>query len=417
LSVGGGAASDEIADPVLAEVDSIRLAVDAVKECEGAPTPPQAARVRSAHSWVTRCIEQHFQDADGRQLTEPQLQGLLSLLEEVNAVKDRMPEPATDSQTATSSGSAGRDAPPPPPPPPSGAMPTKQEQEEYDLIFARYLQERENEQAAQHQSDDADAALAMRLSMEDAFGAGSPQQVQAICFQCGTANALGTAPSAGQQLFRCYNCGMTQHVPGRPSSMPHHQPARPMPAPVVHAPPPRVMCVDGATPELLISTGAPGAAATPVATASDAKAASSSPEGDSIGEALLGAPVTKSTKAWKKASWTTGLSGSRQAAAGEGSRSQYMDLGDEGSSSLLGGGEGEKSGDRSGAGAASGFLDSWRGRSSPLAECEQSLLERVQVDDEWELIRTPDQAPYWHNLLTRVTQWQPPSVVVNSSQR
>lgn len=436
----GGAACDDIADPVLAEVASISLILAAVLG-QDEPTPSQAARVRSAHAWVTRQIERHFQDEG--QLTEMQLQSLLSLLEEVNAVNDRLPAP-TISQPAASSEPAsrtagGRDAPPPPPPPPSGAMPTREEQEEYDLILARYLQDRENEQA-QPQSVDDDAALAMRLSMEDAFGGaaygaahhghgaaqhghGHAQQAQVLCARCGTANGLGA--SAGPQLFQCYTCGMTQRSPGRPQPVAHQQPTRPIPSstlPTRHAPPPRVICVDGATPELLISTGAPGAAATPIAAtpASDQKGAAGGIEGESIGEALLGAPVSKNTKAWKKASWTTGLSGSKRAAtAGDGSRSQYMDLGDEGASSLLGGGEG--SSERSGAGAASGaasFLDSWRGaRSPPAAENEESLLERVQVDDEWELIRTPDQAPYWHNLVTRVTQWKPPSVVATSKRR
>jgi hypothetical protein len=42
---------------------------------------------------------------------------------------------------------------------------------------------------------------------------------------------------------------------------------------------------------------------------------------------------------------------------------------------------------------------------------KQSLLERVRVDDDWELIRKPGDQPYWHNHSTGRSQWEPPDVV------
>mmetsp|Transcript_19093 Transcript_19093/g.28212 ORF Transcript_19093/g.28212 Transcript_19093/m.28212 type:complete len:91 (+) Transcript_19093:2-274(+) len=45
-------------------------------------------------------------------------------------------------------------------------------------------------------------------------------------------------------------------------------------------------------------------------------------------------------------------------------------------------------------------------------ELGESLLDRVAVNDEWELIRPPDGGrPYWYNSETQVSQWEPPEVV------
>jgi len=66
---------------------------------------------------------------------------------------------------------------------------------------------------------------------------------------------------------------------------------------------------------------------------------------------------------------------------------------------------GEPRGNRS-----SGGLLSWK-RKSKKDEVRESLLSRVRVDDEWELVRPPADRPYWYNSSTGISQWEPPSVI------
>merc|ERR1712078_465858 len=99
----------------------------------------------------------------------------------------------------------GSDAPLPPPP--TEELPCKEEQERYDEILARYLQEREN--AAFAVNEEEDAALALRLSLEEEdaaamyAGARSAQPSMVCCAQCNAVNQLDPN-GGGSGLFICY---------------------------------------------------------------------------------------------------------------------------------------------------------------------------------------------------------------------
>merc|ERR1719247_3394013 len=122
------------------------------------------------------------------------------------------------------------------------AEPSKEEQERYDEILARYLQERENASVA---NEEEDAALALRLSLEeeaaaspwqhnrergDAYGPSATQASMIRCSQCNAVNQLDPT-GGGSGLFICYACGLTQAVPGRQPAAP----SRPTPVRPSHA--------------------------------------------------------------------------------------------------------------------------------------------------------------------------------------
>jgi len=131
----------------------------------------------------------------------------------------------------------------------------------------------------------------------------------------------------------------------------------------------------------------------------------------SNGEALLGTPLTgKASKSWSSSMghWlpSTG-SGSTVKLLGDGTPDgEYAMMGgDEAGTSLMGGAPAAGSSRKSG----SSYLP-WKSgkRSDRDADVNESLLERVQVDGDWELIRPSEGRPYWHNSATQVSQWEPP---------
>jgi hypothetical protein len=316
------------------------------------------------------------------------------------------------------------------PPPPMEAEPTKEEQERYDEILARYLQERENASVA---NEEEDAALALRLSLEEEAAASpwrdahSPSATQASMIRCSQCNAVNQLdPSGGGSgLFICYACGLTQSVPAQHSAAPQRAMRSPggqqEVRPTRHAPPPRVMTAAGDC-ELFIGGGKAPPAETPSTggyvpptVANAAPSAVQSFEGMGS-QTLLGAPP-KSSKAWKMSmpSFPTGSSTSSSSAPvknlGDGvSASEYMSMDNDEGASLFGGGPpGNKS---SASSLLRGLIPS---RKKKDDEQRESLMARVQVDKEWELIRPADQRPYYYNSTTQASQWQPPDIVSSTT--
>eukprot|EP00747_Dinoflagellata_sp_TGD_P212015 gnl/TRDRNA2_/TRDRNA2_85159_c0_seq1.p1 gnl/TRDRNA2_/TRDRNA2_85159_c0~~gnl/TRDRNA2_/TRDRNA2_85159_c0_seq1.p1 ORF type:complete len:693 (-),score=150.02 gnl/TRDRNA2_/TRDRNA2_85159_c0_seq1:123-2201(-) len=394
----------------------------------------------------------------------------LSLLEEINECLDseaapaRMveapAEPAGEESTAQAStadlldlGEASRreeaEEPSPTrspstpvPPPPSEAPPADRDlqQEMYDAMLARYLQERENEGFLQ--SEDADAALALRLSLEqfadDAHVQAPPTPMRrraaapatfqgpmlVACAQCATVNQLNVT-AGGSGLFVCYGCNLTQRVP---STRPRARAEAPVPEalrPARHAPPSRVGKSDAA-PELLINAGGGQTATGSSSNAAPARPARPTPmvgiEGGSgpSSEALLGAPVEWSAKKWKQALSSLVPTGSGQArpgrSLGDGGAPEgdYVELGEEGAPLCS---DGYPAARRTGGGGSSlwrglrGGTTTSEGLQESLLSTEEPLIERVRVGDDWELIRPAEDRPYWHNSTTGTSQWSPPSVI------
>lgn len=439
------------------EVEATRDMCRELREMRGDPAADSRRlaelhlRACAARDEATRQVQQQMESA---QLEESQLEAIMLLLDDLNEVLPDEDErqgagseaptvapqaaPQADLLGLGDEGTAGEaeegaaDSAAPLPPPPEEAPPDREQQELYDLILARYLQERENE--AFQVNEEEDAALALRLSLEEAENGNIhhayAQPAMISCAQCGAVNQLNAPSAGGSELFVCYACGLTQGVPALPSRARRSQPqARPMPAraapevrPTRHAPPPRVICAGG-TSELLIG-GAGGANSSaeppnsggyvPPALSATASGKAQSFEGGMGKEALLGAPP-KSSKAWKLSvpSWasTGGSSSAAVKTLGEGApESEYMAMGDGEEGAALCGGGAPPSKSSASAGLVSGFLP-WRSGKKKDDENRSPLLERVQVDEEWELIRPQDQRPYWHNSVTQASQWQPPDVV------
>lgn len=362
------------------------------------------------------------------ELEEADLEGLLEVLGLLNDALDSAQNgpPASADSGVGSSGAV--------PPPPSEAPPDREQQEQYDLILARYLQERENELFVDIEREDA--ALARRLAMEEEGGfqvqqgavamppagrdSGAPRMVR--CSQCGTMNQLR---GSGSGVMICYVCGFTQRLPAMGANSNLHARAQQLPQrPARHAPPPRV--INGAdAPELLIKTGGvedvdldvgasdSAAQAAPSGgssfKASGHKAGGHSEEFDSsFSEGLLGGgggsiAQGKTSKSWAKSmsSWAPNASAGSLKRLGDGvPDSEYTAMGEEIGS--LFGGPPKSTAKKSSLG--------WS-KSRKRSDVEQSLLERVKVDGEWELIRPPEERPYWYNSTTQVSQWEPPEVV------
>jgi len=314
------------------------------------------------------------------------------------------------------------------PPPPEEAPPDREQQEEYDLILARYLQERENEAFAVN--EDEDAALALRLSLEefggdaDAMATYGGNAAQPSMISCGQCRAVNQLERGGSGLFICYACGVTQQTPGQPAQSSRPRPAAPVPT--RHAPPARVICAPGAS-ELIIGGGGAAPAETPstggyvppmLAGASGAPLAAQSFEGMG-NQALLGAPPKSSKAKFKMSmpSFSTGGGGSNSystvkdlgdGGAIMGGASEYTSMGDgdEGFSML--GGSAPPSKNTTSSGLVRGMMNWGKKKDADRGE-------RVQVNEEWELIQPSNQRPYYFNSQTQASQWQPPDVISSNT--
>lgn len=447
-----------------------------------------AERLRSARSQVLRLIEESPEEG----LSEAMFDALLKVFGVLNEVCDSLPAgpPRSAAGSAADTGAGAFRGPTAHgadgeilPPPPEEALPDREAQELYDLILARYLQERENAAAASSVANtDEDEALARRLAMEEeggfggggggfgrasggypgGFGGGGDLFAAADelvrCGQCGCENQLPLqGRSSAGRMFCCYGCGRTQGVPSRPGrpqlSAQEQLRARAMEVvPTRNAPPSRVMCAAGEGPELLIGGGGGGGEAKeeePEATGGSAgtvaavrKAAAYAQigsvhlsagllggEGVGGGEVLLGgAPSgkTKSMTSWAKsvgaaaaaAGAAMGAAGAAVGAAGGSSSSsaprrlgdgvpqcEYAAFGgDDAGASLMGDAALPRN-------APSKSMLSWGSKKKGGDDIEESLLERVRVSPQWELIRPAGGRPYWYDSETQVSQWQPPEMV------
>jgi len=384
-----------------------------------APDPAARVRLSFAQTWATGHVEAHMEDGH---LDEEILDALLALLEDLNSALanvavDSSAEPVALEQV---------------PPPPSEAPPDQKQQEMYDMILAQFLQERENE--AFLVDSRADAALALRLSLEEgneglAANAWRPSTPSfARCGRCGAMNQLQHQqgfghPVGGHSFFVCYCCGQTQAVP-RDSNVPLPA-ASTSSRPLRHAPQARVIQAEGAGPELLIRAGGSeavgfgsGSSHGVVASTSSAPAASqdSVPMAQPLSESLLGAAgsAKSSAKRWAESmrAWVPDVSSSSAAdkvkRLGDGTPDgEYTELGGEEAVAPLCGGP-----PREPAGGWGSLSWSKSGRS----EIEESLLDRVRVDGDWELIRPSGGGrPYWYNSSSQMSQWEPPEVVRKGS--
>lgn len=320
------------------------------------------------------------------------------------------------------------------PPPPSEAPPDREQQEQYDLILARYLQERENALFAA-ENEEADAELARRIAMEEEGGIGfapRPQPQAVRCMRCGSVNHLREYRPGIR--FSCFQCGLYQ---GTPEMMvTRSAPARrfhPAPRPTRQAPTAHVIPAAGEAPELLIggakgSQEVDGELKESRGRARTASASSAIPKGglaatadsdETFSTGLLGGSdgsgggLSGKAKPWAKWAPAGGGSGSSSRRLGDGVPSrEYANLGgDDSGTSLFDSGASlfgaPPAKDTKKTSLGSGLFS----RRKRKSEHEESLLDRVQVDQEWELIRPAAGRPYWYNSVTQVSQWNPPDVV------
>lgn len=407
-------------DTIPEEIATTRVLLD--QASESTLNPEARVRLSSAQAWATGHVEAHMEDGH---LDEEILDALLALLEDVNtalanAAVDRSAEPLAREHV---------------PPPPNEAPPDQKQQEMYDMMLAQFLQQRENESFLADSREDA--ALALRLSMEESNEglATDTRHTSSLarCGRCGAVNQLehqeGFGRPGGHAFFVCYSCRQTQAVP-RDGSV--RQRAAPRAAlssrPLRYAPPARVIQAAGAGPELLISAGGSEAAAfgggQSQGDVSSASAASCAPASSQdsmltmqpLGEALLGAAggAKSSAKRWAESmrSWVPDVSSSSASDSikrlGDGTpEGEYTELGgEEAGAPLCGGPPREPAG-------------GWGSLSWPKgghSEIEESLLDRVHVEGDWELIRPSGGGrPYWYNSSSQVSQWEPPEVVRKGS--
>jgi len=419
LAVPADAATD-IASSIDTIPEEIAATRALLEQASGSALDPAArARLSSAQAWATGHVETHMEDGH---LDEEILDALLALIEDLNSALaktsvDCAAEPLAVEQV---------------PPPPSEAPPEQKQQEMYDMMLAQFLQQRENESFLADSREDA--ALALRLSMEErnqglATDTRQPSTSSlARCGRCGSVNQLqrqqGFGRSGGPTFFVCYSCSQTQAVP-RESIVPQCAPLSS--GPLRHAPTARVIQAAGAGPELLISAGGSEAsfgggssqgAASSASAASYAPNASqdSMPTAQVLGESLLGAAsgAKSSAKRWAESmrSWVPDVSSSSAADSvkrlGDGTPDgEYTELGGEEAVAPLCGGPPREP------------VGGWGSLSLPKggrSEIEESLLDRVQVDGDWELIRPSGGGrPYWYNSSSHVSQWEPPEVVRRGS--
>eukprot|EP00931_Biecheleriopsis_adriatica_P011278 TRINITY_DN11235_c0_g1_i2.p1 TRINITY_DN11235_c0_g1~~TRINITY_DN11235_c0_g1_i2.p1 ORF type:complete len:676 (-),score=159.42 TRINITY_DN11235_c0_g1_i2:42-2069(-) len=368
-------------------------------------------RLRDAREHASALVESLAQAAEDGQPFDPEyLDRLLTLVEDVN---EGLMEAGCETEEPQEAAAV--------PPPPSVAPPTREEQERNDELLARYLQTKWEAEVAQ-EDEVANLRTIVRLS------GGNPDEFHFVaCRRCRSANQLRN-PRA---MFVCYRCGLAQPAQEDGANPPGGQGGAwgaQSQVPARHAPPARVIC-SGGTQELLIGGGggeagaslksevlshpaaAPGSKRVPQEMSSEPLFDSSS---SSAGNALLGGGHEKrAASSWQQWAKSMRSSAGSIKKLGDGlPRSEwYSELGEGGSaSSLLGGPPPSKS--RSGGSSASSFLSAWKGSRKGSAEGNEApLLERVQVDDEWELIRPTDGVPYWHNSVSQVSQWEPPAVV------
>mmetsp|Transcript_9386 Transcript_9386/g.22125 ORF Transcript_9386/g.22125 Transcript_9386/m.22125 type:complete len:461 (-) Transcript_9386:308-1690(-) len=264
------------------------------------------------------------------------------------------------------------------PPRPVAQPPSVQEQEMYDFMMARFLQAQELEQ---------DPRLAHLLAL-DMGAEGRPWT-----YRSPIAAPLGHQPLAP--------CGELR-VLGLPNRA---------------APPARVIQVSGETPELLIGDG--GVSEVPGSTSSASSAApqlQSKTQGhgsslaitgsESLSQGLLGNSASASKKSWARWAPSSTLSGPRRGCENGNNAQDYGQLEDDATPLVPGSAPG-------GTMPSRGLLP-WR-RQSKKGEQHEALLSRVQVDDEWELVRPPAERPYWYNSATGISQWEPPSFIMATS--
>eukprot|EP00927_Polykrikos_kofoidii_P049963 TRINITY_DN43934_c0_g1_i1.p1 TRINITY_DN43934_c0_g1~~TRINITY_DN43934_c0_g1_i1.p1 ORF type:complete len:737 (+),score=133.38 TRINITY_DN43934_c0_g1_i1:242-2452(+) len=335
------------------------------------------------------------------------------------------------------------------PPPPSDAPPTKEQQELYDLMLARYLQDRENESFAA--SIDADAALARRIAREEGHAAAfyqttAPSETLATarCRRCGEMNQFGSHLSAalgGIDRFRCFACHeLSEDVPSAFTQQ-RRVDANQALRGTRHAPPARVICPAGNS-ELVIgdriddieTSKASSSAVTSGLSAVASAAASAAARAGRGGSASSG-----SDTAFRSSANQAPLLSSSLPADGDLARNFTVQPKKDGytSSWTLSGTNGGSSVKSLGGGATrASDYEEMRDDAVPLCggppiekrqttrvkwpkwkskkkhdEGDQPLLDRVRVDEDWELIRQSDGRSYWHNSATQVSQWEPPDVV------
>ncbi|CAK0844469.1 unnamed protein product [Prorocentrum cordatum] len=302
LGVGDGAAAAGSPGPapgsgVPAQIEATRADLSAYLCADGGgASPALRGRLDRARPWA---IRRHVEGLLGHELPDEQLQSLVELLEDLNsALGPDGGEAAPQMASAAGDEGAAAGAEGAVPAPPSAAPPDREQQELYDAILARFLQEQEDRQLASFEEEDRQ--LALRLSMEEGAGEGGAPPRSAprgaghmvACRSCGAPNQLADHAGRGQDtlLFVCYSCGTMQsrRAHGRRPAALEALPAR-------HAPPPRVMTAGGGGKELLIGggvddgAGAAEAAGPSSAPAAGAGRAAASELPASFSEGLLGA--------------------------------------------------------------------------------------------------------------------------------
>eukprot|EP00930_Biecheleria_cincta_P059493 TRINITY_DN4520_c3_g1_i1.p1 TRINITY_DN4520_c3_g1~~TRINITY_DN4520_c3_g1_i1.p1 ORF type:complete len:710 (+),score=192.15 TRINITY_DN4520_c3_g1_i1:107-2236(+) len=380
------------------------------------------SRLRAAREHASLQVEQLAEEASaGLPADETRLCALLDLVEDISEglldMGEELELEATDSAV---------------PPPPSAAPPSREQQEKNDLLLAQYLQKK-------WEQEDQEEMESLRRAAFGGYGHAAAERLLVPCRRCRATNQL----RPGGTHWLCFQCGLQQEAPRTSSSSSSSSSSSfPPAAEVRHAPPPRVIQAPGGAQELMISgTGSADCIAAAAVNGSPKSRVPASQQslsnnqaltqplfepgaGSSAGNALLGGHNQKrmdgSWQQWAKSmrSWAPGLEQSRSKKLGDGlgQNEVYAKLGGDEGSALLFGGDGElprAPAKRLGRG---GLLSSWRpgGKSSRggrESEGRESLLERVQVDDDWELIRPASGAAYWHNSSSQVSQWEPPAHV------
>eukprot|EP00746_Dinoflagellata_sp_MGD_P039044 gnl/MRDRNA2_/MRDRNA2_19410_c0_seq1.p1 gnl/MRDRNA2_/MRDRNA2_19410_c0~~gnl/MRDRNA2_/MRDRNA2_19410_c0_seq1.p1 ORF type:complete len:742 (+),score=164.86 gnl/MRDRNA2_/MRDRNA2_19410_c0_seq1:154-2379(+) len=417
------------------------------------------SRIQEFRPRMVKLIERHTDemgaDAD---LDEALLLGMISLhdtLETVLAAE-------TNEADAEEDADQGDDEEEAVPAPPSAPAPDKEQQEKYDLMLAKWLQEQEDKALAEQTAQDA-AYAAMLQAMDDP----QPQQpqppsspTQVICGMCHCVNHINLSNLTSNRqapLFVCYRCHTTQSVPVSARSLrsqlpPALQAQRTMQShfrqpggyagssassmrlpsePQRHAPPARSMAhldPNSSGSELLIGNSGPDKDES-IKVEEERKSKKKPMQYYAAGggntercESLLGGGGSgggssgsgkgggESSLEWAKTHVAQSLASLATPAPrglGDGvpcsSRYASMGSGDDDASQhglLQGGPVGRQA-------QGMGFRNPFR-RKRKKEDSEESLLGRHQIDDDWEVLRQADGTSYYHNLVTGTTQWEPP---------
>mmetsp|Transcript_41574 Transcript_41574/g.114529 ORF Transcript_41574/g.114529 Transcript_41574/m.114529 type:complete len:685 (+) Transcript_41574:102-2156(+) len=427
-----------------AEVEELRRALSRLKAAEDSAEGEEPvsdeerqamfARLRELQPRLVALIQRHTEEmgAEEADLDEVMLLGMISLHDELEAVlqgPDAGDDAAADADLLDLED--GAEEPATVPAPPSEPAPDRERQEQYDLILARYLQEQED--LAQSRQEEEDRAFAAMLQAMDGDGQALSAALAPAEITCGACGRQQRVEGLGAgRMFRCFQCGTLNRasVPPLPQGYAghgqfgHHQAPQfaPQPRPQREAPPARSMAhldPQGGS-ELLIG----GSSASNAAAEADAKA--SGPRAGRVksyavgmnsnekSESLLGGGSAEPALGdWARAqaanalhsfsSAATGSSGSKRLGDGVPSASRYVAIGEDEMAPLSGGPPAAKPKGSSGLRLANPFH---RRRSNDSAR--ESLLQRLRVDDDWEVIRRPDGTPYYHNVQTGTSQWEPP---------